>query len=76
MQLAPNQIVAALSLQFADDIRASEIEQLVLALEQQIRQAHPEVIDLFVKPQTDEAYRENMRRRFGAARPATAGRGP
>lgn len=69
VQLAPNQIVAALSLQFADDIRASEIESLVLALEQKIRQAHPEVIGLFVKPQTDEAYRESMRRRFGEPRP-------
>ncbi|MEY2116816.1 MULTISPECIES: cation diffusion facilitator family transporter [unclassified Rhodanobacter] len=69
VQLAPNQIVAALSLQFADDIRASEIEDLVLALERKIRQAYPEVIDLFVKPQTDDAYRESMRRRFGETLP-------
>ncbi|KZC22432.1 cation transporter [Rhodanobacter thiooxydans] len=74
VQLAPNQVVAALSLQFADDIRASEIEDLVLTLERKIRQAHPEVIDLFVKPQTDDAYRESMRRRFGEARPVAAGR--
>jgi divalent metal cation (Fe/Co/Zn/Cd) transporter len=74
VQLAPNQIVAALSLQFADDIRASEIEELVLALERKVRQAYPEVIGLFVKPQTDDAYRESMRRRFGEARPAAAGR--
>lgn len=65
VQLAPRQVVAALSLQFADDIRASEIEALVRTLEERIRQAHPGVVGLFVKPQTVETYRENMRRRFG-----------
>ena len=74
VQLAPKQIVAALSVQFADDIRASEIEALVQDLEQRIRQAHPGVVGLFVKPQTDEIYRESMRRRFGENLPAANGR--
>jgi cation diffusion facilitator family transporter len=73
VQLAPKQIVAALSVQFADDIRASEIEALVQDLEQRIRQQHPGVVGLFVKPQTDENYCESMRRRFGEAWPAGAG---
>lgn len=68
IQLAPNQIVAALSLEFADDIRASEIEELVRTLELKTRQLHPEVVTLFVKPQTDQAFRENVHRRFGEPR--------
>jgi cation diffusion facilitator family transporter len=75
VQLAPNQVVAALSVQFADDIRASEIEALVQELERRIRQAHPGVVGLFVKPQTDESYRESMRRRFGEAGAAAPERG-
>ncbi len=65
VQLAPNQIVAALSVTFFDDIRASAIEELVRKLELDIRQSHPEVVDLFVKPQTGKAYEAGVRRRFG-----------
>jgi cation diffusion facilitator family transporter len=67
VQLAPNQIVAALSVTFVDDIRASAIEELVRKLELDIRRSHPEVVDLFVKPQTGEAYAAGVRRRFGPA---------
>jgi divalent metal cation (Fe/Co/Zn/Cd) transporter len=70
VQLAPKQIVAALSVQFADDIRASEIEALVQDLEQRIRREHPGVLGLFVKPQTVESYRERVRRRFRETWPA------
>ena len=66
VQLAPNQIVVALSLEFADDIRASEIEELVRTLELEIRQLHPEVVALFVKPETGEVYKAGVRRRFGS----------
>ncbi|KZC16637.1 cation transporter [Rhodanobacter sp. FW510-R12] len=65
VQLAPNQIVAALSLAFADDIRASDIEELVRTLELRIRRLHPEVVALFVKPQTHRAFRESVHRRAG-----------
>jgi len=68
VQLAPNQIVVALSLEFADDIRSSEIEELVRTLELEIRRLHPEVVALFVKPQTGQAFRENVHRRFGEPR--------
>ena len=65
MQLAPNQIVAALSLEFVDDLRASQIEDQVISLEQKLRAAHPEIVVLFVKPQTEKAYHAQRRRRFG-----------
>jgi len=62
VQLAPDQILVALSLEFADDLTATRIEDEVLRLERRIREAHPEVVTLFVKPQTSATYQERMRR--------------
>jgi divalent metal cation (Fe/Co/Zn/Cd) transporter len=67
VQLAPDQIVAALSLEFADTLRAPEIENAVVAIEQRVRAAHPEVVALFVKPQTDETFRKRRQERFGTS---------
>jgi cation diffusion facilitator family transporter len=52
VQLAPKSIVATLSLDFFDHMRAPEIEHAVIELEKQIRSAYPEVSALFVKPQS------------------------
>ena len=52
VQLAPKSIVATLSLDFFDYMRAPEIEHAVVELERAIRSAHPEVSALFVKPQS------------------------
>jgi cation diffusion facilitator family transporter len=73
VQLAPNQIAAALSLEFADDLRAPDIERQVTELERRVRAAHPEVVSLFVKPQTAGRYESAIQRRFGA--PAARGDG-
>jgi cation diffusion facilitator family transporter len=51
VHLAPDQIVVALSLEFSDDLRTPEIETSVVSLEARIREKHPEVVALFVKPQ-------------------------
>jgi hypothetical protein len=67
MQLAPDQVVAALSLDFADELRASEIEAKVVEIEQKVRVAHPEVVALFVKPQADKTFAQAARDRFGGA---------
>ena len=52
VHLAPDQIVAALSLEFADHLTTPQIEDAVAALERAIHAAHPDVIAVFVKPQT------------------------
>ncbi len=52
LQLAPQNVVAILSLDFFDYMRAPDIERAVIELEQRIHQAHPEVSALFVKPQS------------------------
>ena len=65
VQLAPDQVVAALSLQFADTLHAYEVEAAVLGMEHKVRAAHPEVVMLFVKPQTDRVFREALCERYG-----------
>jgi cation diffusion facilitator family transporter len=52
VQLAPNNVIATLSLDFFDTLRAPDIERAVIELESRIRAAHPEVSALFVKPQS------------------------
>jgi len=52
VQIAPHSIIATLSLDFFDYLRAPEIERAVEELENRIRESHPEVTALFVKPQS------------------------
>ena len=52
VQLAPDQVVVTLSLDFDDHRTAGDVERAVAALETKIRAAHPEVSALFVKPQS------------------------
>jgi cation diffusion facilitator family transporter len=58
VHLAPNEIVLALSLEFADRLTTPEIEQRVAELEKKLRSAHPEIVAMFVKPQSREQYRQ------------------
>jgi cation diffusion facilitator family transporter len=65
MHLAPQEILVALSLEFADELRTPEIEAKVVELERCVRLSHPEVVAVFVKPQSPEGFRETAARRFG-----------
>jgi len=64
-QLAPDQILIALSLEFADDLRVPELEERVIQIEHSIRACHGEVVALFVKPQTPTTFSDARRHRFG-----------
>jgi cation diffusion facilitator family transporter len=64
-QLAPDQILVALSLEFSDDLRVPELEERVIEIEHSIRARHSEVTALFVKPQTPKTFSEARRDRFG-----------
>jgi divalent metal cation (Fe/Co/Zn/Cd) transporter len=55
VHMAPDQIVVALDLEFSDDFSVSQIEQTVRALEQRIKERHPDVIAVFVKPKDGAA---------------------
>jgi cation diffusion facilitator family transporter len=61
VQLAPNNIVAYLSIDFFDYLRAPDIERAVIDLEKQIRAAYPDVSALFVKPQSVQVAAERLR---------------
>jgi len=65
MHLAPQEILVALSLEFADELRTPDIEAKVIELERCVRLSHPEVVAVFVKPQSPEGFREMAARRFG-----------
>ena len=66
VQLGPNQVVAALSVDFADDLTAGQVEALVAELEERVRELHPEVVTILLKPQSVEAFESSRERRFGA----------
>jgi cation diffusion facilitator family transporter len=51
VHLSPDQIVAALSVDFEDTLTAPEIEQKVVELERAIRAKNPDVLAVFIKPQ-------------------------
>ena len=68
VHLAPQQIVVALSLEFADELKTPAIEIKVSELEGRLRDLHPEVIAVFVKPQTALGYAEMIERRRGKTR--------
>jgi divalent metal cation (Fe/Co/Zn/Cd) transporter len=50
--MAPEQIVVAIDLDFSDELSAGQIERIVRTLEQRIKERHPEVIAVFVKPKS------------------------
>jgi cation diffusion facilitator family transporter len=58
VHLAPNSIVVYLSLDFFDYMRAPDIERAVVDLEKQIRDTHPDVSAVFVKPQSVQDARQ------------------
>lgn len=55
-QVGPDSVVVALSTEFDDALTAPEIERAVARIEAAIRREHPEVVSVFVKPQTVGAW--------------------
>jgi len=62
--LAPDQIIVALSLEFADALTTAAIEKKVVELEEHVRAHHSEIVALFIKPQTPGRFMEVRQRRF------------
>jgi len=52
VHLAPQQVVAALSLEFKDELTTPEIEKAVANIERRICSENPEVFTVFIKPQS------------------------
>lgn len=64
-QLAPDQSLVALSIGFEDELRTRQIEDCVAGIERDVRAAFPNVVALFVKPQSAGQFRDAVIRRFG-----------
>ncbi len=74
VHLGPDQVVAALNVEFDDALTTTEIEAATRALEQAVHEAHPQVAMIFVKPQDAGAanrpifgYMGGNARKFGRA---------
>jgi cation diffusion facilitator family transporter len=63
VQLAPDQVLVMLSVEFDDALATPAIEAAVHGLEERLRAARPEVHLLFVKPQTADGF-DRARARF------------
>ena len=61
VQMGPDQVVAALSAEFEDALDTPRIEACITRIEHAAKQAHPALAALFVKPQTQETWRQRMR---------------
>ncbi|HZX79386.1 MAG TPA: cation diffusion facilitator family transporter [Lysobacter sp.] len=59
-QLGPLTVIAALSADFHDHLDTPRIEACIRRIESRVREAHPDVVALFVKPQTAETWRQRV----------------
>lgn len=63
-QMGAHQVIASLSLEFKDHLTSDEIETCVNRIETKIRSIHPEIVALFIKPQTKLVWLERMKGRL------------
>lgn len=71
VHLSPDQIVAALNVEFTDQLTTPQIEDMVIRLERAIQDKLPEIVAIFIKPQTDHVFRH--RRQAMQERAAVSG---
>ena len=62
VQLGPDSVVATLSAEFEDALATPEVEACVNRIEAAVCETHPDVVALYVKPQTAEVWRRRMAR--------------
>ncbi|MER8636445.1 cation diffusion facilitator family transporter [Mesorhizobium sp. M0018] len=67
LHMGPQEIVAALSIEFEDHLSAPEIETCVERLETRLKAEMPEVTRLFVKPQTTGTWERRSKALAGAS---------
>lgn len=61
VHIGPEEIVAGLSIEFEDHLRAPEIEACVERIEARLKKEMPEIARLFVKPQTTGAWEQRRK---------------
>ena len=73
VQMGPNQIVAALSVEFQDALNTTQIEACVNRIEAAIKHAQPDITILFVKPQSADTWRRRIERLAAASEHGAGG---
>lgn len=63
-QMGAHQVIASLSLEFKDNLTSDDIELCVNRIESEIKKIHPEIVALFIKPQTKQVWSERMKGRL------------
>ena len=63
-QMGAHQVIASLSLEFKDHLTSDDIEVCVNRIESKIKKIHPEIVALFIKPQTKQVWLERMKGRL------------
>jgi cation diffusion facilitator family transporter len=69
VHIGPSQVMVAMSVEFADNLNTAALEAGVAEIEDRIHALHPEVVALFVKPQTPSRFIQSRQRRFGIDTP-------
>lgn len=65
VHLGPSQIVAGFSIEFRDNVSADEIEACVERIEDRLKTEAPEIVAVFVKPQTSASWQTHRARVVG-----------
>lgn len=63
-QMGAHQVLALLSLEFKDNLTSDEIETCIYRIEAEAKQLHPEIVTLFIKPQTQKIWLQRMQGRL------------
>ncbi|HWU92660.1 MAG TPA: hypothetical protein VN106_05360, partial [Sphingomicrobium sp.] len=53
-QLSPDQVIANVGVEFAKDLRTTDIERIIGHLESELRKIHPDLFRVFVRPHPDQ----------------------
>lgn len=53
-QLSPDQVIANVGVEFADDLCTGDIERIIGHLETELRKRHPDLFRVFVRPHPDQ----------------------
>jgi len=65
VHIGPRQVLVAMSVEFGDNLSTSDLEAKIAAIEDRINVLHPEVLALFIKPQTPSRFVQSRQRRLG-----------
>ncbi|MCU4414355.1 cation diffusion facilitator family transporter [Acinetobacter sp. WU_MDCI_Axc73] len=63
-QIGAHQVIASLSLEFKDNLTSDDIEVCVNRIEMKAREIHPEIVALFIKPQSKQVWLQRMKGRL------------